>query len=147
MVRERELCICNQIVIVMKLFILLILGLMQPLAGSDDTFSRGKSVYVESPDKELSAEIGDALQKWGYWKVADNAAGADIVMRVDVQVSGGVTWNSWGGKSIALSAELKSDGDSWKSPYFKASPNGGNGFNSQRAAVRKLVGGLKKQFG
>ncbi len=116
------------------------------LAGSHDSFGKGSSVYVESPDKELSQEIVSALREWGYWNITGNAGSADIVMRVEVRVSGGVTWTSWGGKSIALSAHLKSKSDSWQSPFYKASPNGSNGFNSQRAAVRKLVGGLKKEF-
>ncbi len=113
------------------------------LAGS---FRKGMSVYVETSDKELSGEIAGALREWGYWNIAGNAGSADIIMKVHVKVSGGVTWTSWGGKSIALSAELKSGSDSWQSPYYKASPNGSNKFNSQKAAVRKLVGGLKKEF-
>lgn len=115
-------------------------------AGGDNAFGKGSSVYVESPDKELSQEVTAALRDWGYWSIAGSAGSADIVMRIEVKVSGGVTWTSWGGKSIALSAHLKSKSDSWQSPFYKASPNGSNGFNSQKAAVRKLVGGLKKQF-
>lgn len=113
---------------------------------AEGSFGKGKSVYVDTEDRELSREVAEALREWGYWNVVGKAVGADIVMKVHVRVSGGVTWTSWGGKSIALSAELKSGGDTWQSPYYKASPNGSNKFNSQKAAVRKLAGGLKKQF-
>jgi len=114
--------------------------------AGNDSFKKGSSVYVETSDSELSQEIVSALREWNYWSIAGSAGSADIVMRVEVRVSGGVTWTSWGGKSIALSAHLKSKSDNWQSPYYKASPNGSNKFNSQKAAVRKLVGGLKKEF-
>ncbi len=130
-----------------KIFLIALLQVAWAAAfAGNDHFRKGSSVYVETSDSELTQEIVSALREWNYWSIAGSAGSADIIMKVDVKVSGGVTWTSWGGKSIALSAHLKSKSGSWKSPYYKASPNGSNKFNSQKAAVRKLVGGLKKEF-
>lgn len=110
------------------------------------SFARGQKVYLTGDSKEIVEEIRQGLQEWGYWQVVSGADEADFKMNVLVSVSGGVTWTSWGGRSIGLTAVLTKGEQRWNSPHYKASPNGSNSFNSQRAAVRKLVNGLKKQY-
>ena len=120
--------------------------------AQDQLLKKGNTVYVEASKSDVGnsagQELRDALQSWGYWKVAGSKSNADFVLKLNTKVSGGVTWTSWGGKSVALSASLlsKNNEEIWQSEYYKASPNGVNGYNSQSAAVKKLMKGLKKKF-
>lgn len=114
--------------------------------GQQDIFKKGEKVFLTGDSKEVVSEITTGLKEWGYWQVVSNIDEADFKMNILVSVSGGVTWTSWGGKSIGLNAVLTKGSNSWTSPHFKASPNGSNNFNSQRAAVRKLLNGLKKHY-
>ncbi|KAA0990167.1 hypothetical protein [Dyadobacter aurulentus] len=121
-------------------------------AAQDQALQKGKSVYVETNKtdvgKSAGQELKSALAEWGYWKVASSKSDADVILKLDTKISGGVTWTSWGGKAVALSALFvtKDDREIWQSEYYKAAPNGANGFNSQSASVRKLVKGLRKKF-
>ncbi|MCE7063585.1 hypothetical protein [Dyadobacter sp. CY343] len=121
-------------------------------ATQDEALQKGKSVYVESNKTDVGKSAGEelksALEEWGYWKVTSSKSEADVILKLDTKISGGVTWTSWGGKAVALSASFvtKDDREIWQSEYYKAAPNGANGFNSQSASVRKLVRGLRKKF-
>ncbi|WP_439584905.1 hypothetical protein [Dyadobacter bucti] len=137
----------------MKKIILLIFLLQSAIGFAQETsLKRGNSVYIEAPKSDIgksaAGELQTALRDWDYWKVASSKKDADFILKLDTKISGGVTWTSWGGKSVALSASMrdKNDGEIWQSEYYKASPNGSNGFDSQSAAVKKLVRGLKKKF-
>ena len=120
--------------------------------AQDQLLKKGNTVYVESAKsdvgKSAGAEFRSALQNWGYWQVTESKKNADFIIQLDTKISGGVTWTSWGGKGVALSAAMKSPSDEtiWESEYYKSSPNGANGFNSQSAAVKKLMKGLKRKF-
>ena len=117
-----------------------------------ESLPKGGSVFVQAPKSDIGAsaarELSSELENWGYWKLASSKSSAEFVLKLDTKISGGVTWTSWGGKSVALSASFysKDDNQIWQSEYYKASPNGVNGYNSQSAAVKKLVKGLKKKF-
>ncbi len=115
--------------------------------GQKAFFERGKAVYVSGEPKEIVQDIKRNLQQWGYWQVVSTRGSADFEMIVRAHGSTGITWTSWGGKSIEVRVELHAGKDEWHSPGYKASPNGSNGFNSQQAAIRKLMKGLKKQAG
>ncbi|MCE7042680.1 hypothetical protein [Dyadobacter sp. CY312] len=120
--------------------------------AQDQVLKKGNAVYVEVPKSDVGSSAGqelkEALQSWGYWKVASSKGSADFVLKLDTKVSGGVTWTSWGGKSVALSASFlsKNNEELWQSEYYKSSPNGANGYNSQSAAVKKLMKALRKKF-
>jgi len=120
--------------------------------AQEQVFKKGNTVYVEANKtdvgKSAAQELKTALQEWDYWKVASSRGEADFVLKLDTKISGGVTWTSWGGKSVALSASLMTKGNDeiWQSEFYKASPNGMNGFDSQSAAVKKLVKGLRRKF-
>ena len=137
----------------MKRIAFLIIILFPLLAAAQDqALQKGKSVYVETNKtdvgKSAGQELKTALGEWGYWKIASSKSDADVILKLDTKISGGVTWTSWGGKAVALSATFltKDDREIWQSEYYKAAPNGANGFNSQSASVRKLVKGLRKKF-
>ncbi|MCF2518376.1 hypothetical protein [Dyadobacter sp. CY351] len=137
----------------MKSIILTLLMLPATLSfAQEEVLKKGNTVYVEvnktDVGKSAAQELKTALQDWDYWKVASSKAEADFVLKLETKISGGVTWTSWGGKGVALSASLQSkDNDEiWQSEFYKASPNGMNGFNSQSAAVKKLIKGLRKKF-
>ena len=120
--------------------------------AQDQSLKKGSAVYIEANKSDVgqsaAQELAGSLKEWGYWKVAGSKSSADFVLKLDSKVSGGVTWTSWGGKSVALSASLLDKGGEqlWQSEYYKASPNGANGYNSQSASVRKLTKALKKKF-
>ena len=120
--------------------------------AQDQVLKKGNSVYVETAKSDVGSSAGqelkDALQSWGYWKVTSSKSSADFVLKLDTKISGGVTWTSWGGKSVALSASFlsKNNEELWQSEFYKSSPNGANGYNSQSAAVKKLMKALRKKF-
>jgi hypothetical protein len=138
----------------MKTICLFILIAVHPafLFAQDQVLKRGNTVYVEIPKSDVGSSAGqelkEALKNWGYWKVASSKSSADFVLKLDTKISGGVTWTSWGGKSVALSASFLAKGGEqlWQSEYYKSSPNGANGYNSQSAAVKKLIKALRKKF-
>ncbi|HEV7379037.1 MAG TPA: hypothetical protein VGN64_04540 [Dyadobacter sp.] len=120
--------------------------------GQDQALKKGNAVYVEANKSDVgqsaAQELASALKEWGYWNVTASKSGADFVLKLDSRVSGGVTWTSWGGKSVALSASMldKKGEQLWQSEYYKASPNGANGYNSQSASVKKLTKAIKRKF-
>lgn len=120
--------------------------------AQDQALKKGNAVYIEANKSDVgqsaAKELAAALKEWGYWNVTGSRSGADFVIKLDSKVSGGVTWTSWGGKSVALSASIESKkGEQlWQSEYYKASPNGANGYNSQSASVRKLTKAIRKKF-
>ena len=120
--------------------------------AQDQVLKKGNAVFVEASRSDVGSSAGqelrDALQSWGYWKVASSRSTADFILKLDTKVSGGVTWTSWGGKSVALNASFltKNNEELWETEYYKSSPNGANGYNSQSAAVKKLTKALKKKF-
>lgn len=120
--------------------------------AQDQALKKGNAVYIEANKSDVgqsaAKELAAALKEWGYWNVTGSRSGADFVIKLDSKVSGGVTWTSWGGKSVALSASMESKkGEQlWQSAYYKASPNGANGYNSQSASVRKLTKAIRKKF-
>ena len=143
----------HQLTSIMKKVIVFIFLLYNSLAfAQQDGLRKGSSVFIQAPKSDIGAsaaqELSSELQIWGYWKITSSKSTADFVLKLDTKISGGVTWTSWGGKSVALSASFfsKNDHEIWQSEYYKASPNGVNGYNSQSAAVKKLVKGLKKKF-
>jgi hypothetical protein len=113
---------------------------------------KGSTVYLEADKSDVgqsaAKELSGALKEWGYWNLASSKSGADFILTLDSKVSGGVTWTSWGGKSVALSASISDKGgeEIWQSEYYKASPNGMNGYNSQSASVKKLAKAIKRKF-
>lgn len=120
--------------------------------AQDQALRKGNAVYIEANKSDVgqsaAKELAAALKEWGYWNVAGSRSGADFLIKLDSKVSGGVTWTSWGGKSVALSASMenKKGEQLWQSEYYKASPNGANGYNSQSASVKKLTKAIRKKF-
>lgn len=118
-----------------------------------ENLDKGKKVFVEAGSsddaKKVASYTRDRLSDWGYWKITENKKEADFVLKLEIGTHGGVTWTSWGGKSVQVTAIMETkDGKSlWQSKKYKSSPNGSNNFNSANAAVNKLVKGLKTEFG
>lgn len=123
------------------------------LWGQSSPFKKGNSVFIqidnEKEAREVNQYLSDELSRWGYWEVVTNRTNADIVLKLRIDTHGGITWTSWGGKSVILTAviENKLGEVLWLSKKYKSSPNGSNGFSTARATVNKLVAGLKKDFG
>jgi len=86
------------------------------------------------------------LNEWGYRKVVDKEAEAELTLDVEVTVAKGITITSWGGTSYLLAAGLldKKNEVLWESNGYRASPNGTNGFNAGKAVAKKLLRDLKK---
>ncbi|WP_421826100.1 hypothetical protein [Larkinella sp.] len=123
------------------------------LAQSGEPFKKGNTVYIESLSKNENSQethkaFVDQLQEWGYWKVTFDKSSADFIIKLNLEASKGITATSWGGTSMACSARFydKSDALRWETDTYKASPNGTNGFNAKRAAVRKLVNAIEKKY-
>lgn len=137
----------------MRIYMLVLLIAVSTWAsGQDQALQKGNAVYIEANKSDVgqsaAQELASALKEWGYWNVAGSKSSADFIIKLDSKVSGGVTWTSWGGKSVALSASMVSKkGDQlWQSEYYKASPNGANGYNSQSASVKKLTKAIRRKF-
>ncbi|GAB3428938.1 hypothetical protein GCM10027516_35810 [Niabella aquatica] len=114
---------------------------------------RGNRVYIlQSKEKgDIGGVVNDfkeALRNWSYWKVVNSEKEADILIDVNIDTHRGVTWTSWGGKSVSISATVlsKEKETIWRSHTYKRSPNGSNGFNSGEAVVRKVIAEMKKAF-
>lgn len=115
--------------------------------------AKGNTVFVENKSKNENAvatrqELVLRLNEWGYWKVTDKEANADLKLQMETTASKGITLTSWGGTSYVLVAKLadKTGEVFWESNAYKSSPNGTNGFNSSKAVVKKLIRDLKKKF-
>ncbi len=138
----------------MKLIPLLALILCcHTLMAQKESLEKGKKVYVAAGSSDdaqkVAAYTREKLSDWGYWKVADTKKEADFVLRLEIGTHGGVTWTSWGGKSVQVMATMETrDGKNiWQSKRYKSSPNGSNHFNSANASVNKLIKGLRTEFG
>lgn len=114
---------------------------------------KGKTVFIEAGSsddaKKIVSYTRDRLSDWGYWKLTNHKKEAGVVLKLEIRTHGGVTWTSWGGKSVEITATMESkDGETlWRSKRYKSSPNGANGFNAAEAAVNKLVKALKNEWG
>ncbi|GAB3334379.1 hypothetical protein GCM10027299_42550 [Larkinella ripae] len=123
------------------------------LAQTDGQFKKGNTVYIESTTKNESSQetvnaFAENLKEQGYWQVASDKQAADFVIKLSVEASKGITATSWGGTSVACSAQVcdKSGSVLWESDTYKASPNGTNGFNAKKAAARKLAKAIEKKY-
>ena len=137
----------------MRIYMLaLLIAVSTWASGQDQALQKGNAVYIEANKRDVgqsaAQELAGALKEWGYWNVAGSKSSADFIIKLDSKVSGGVTWTSWGGKSVALSASMvnKKGDQLWQSEYYKASPNGANGYNSQSASVKKLTKAIRRKF-
>lgn len=138
----------------MKLLQLLILLVFCNISlHAQKNLEKGNKVYVEAGSgedaKKVASYASEQLSDWSYWKVVKNKKEADLILKLDINTHGGVTWTSWGGKSVQIMAimETKDGKTLWQSKKYKSSPNGSNNFNSANASVNKLVKGLKNEFG
>lgn len=137
----------------MKKIIMLVCLLLPLLVkAQDNPLAEGKSVYVEIASKNESAnETKDAiisgLNEWKYWTVTEDKAAADLIAKLNIEASKGITATSWGGTSIAGQVTIrdKSGNVLWESDTFKSSPNGTNGFNAKKAVANKIIRALKKK--
>ncbi len=139
---------------VMKLIpVLILIFCCNSLPAQNSMPGKGKTVFVEAGSsddaKKVASYTRDKLSDWGYWKVVNHKKEADFVLKLEIGTHGGVTWTSWGGKSVEVTATMESkDGKTfWRSKRYKSSPNGSNNFNSANASVNKLVKALKNEWG
>jgi hypothetical protein len=139
----------------MKLLFALILTLTTHyvLAQNNEGLAKGKNVYVQQTSandevKNYNEQIIKEMKDWGYWNVIDKKENADIIFDMKADSHKGITMTSWGGQTVAVSVALlnKAGEKLWQSETYEASPNGLNGFNGGKSAVRKLIKGLKKKF-
>lgn len=131
---------------------LILLMSVSVIIAQNNEGQKGSRVYILQSKKKGAAEVvndfKEALRSWGYWKVVNTEKDADILIDVNVDTHRGVTWTSWGGKSVSVSATVlsKKKETIWRSHTYKRSPNGSNGFNSGEAVVRKVIAEMKKAF-
>ncbi|MBE7178017.1 MAG: hypothetical protein INR69_16560 [Mucilaginibacter polytrichastri] len=136
--------------------IIAIFCLLLPFAAfaQDNPLAQGKSIFVELSSKNESAneaktEIIDRLNEWKHWTVTEDRSAADLIAKLDIEASKGITATSWGGTSIGGKVTITDKGDKvlWESDTYKSSPNGTNGFNSKKAVANKIIRALKKKVG
>jgi len=135
-----------------KLFLILLIPTSATLAQSREA-QKGSRVYIlQSKEKgDIAGVVNDfkeGLRDWGYWKIANSEKEADLLIDINADTHRGMTWTSWGGKSVSISATILSKDKEtiWRSHTYKRSPNGSNGFNSGGAVVKKVIAEMKKEF-
>ncbi len=97
----------------MKLFQLTILLLCFTVRSQaqQSSLEKGNKVYVEAGSdddaKKVAEYTNDQLTNWSYWKVVKSKKEADFVLKLHINTHGGVTWTSWGGKSVQIMASME----------------------------------------
>lgn len=127
------------------------LFIMGPLFGRDDGSKEKLFIEVDSKNEQVlktAEELANRLAEWNYWTLVSTSDKADLLLKMNVEASKGITATSWGGTSYALTAKIvdKKGEVLWESTTYKASPNGTNGFNAGKAVVKKLMRDLKKRY-
>jgi len=138
----------------MKYILFLLLMISAPAAfAQTEVLQKGKAVYIQQASvndevKDYKEELKKQLEDWGYWKVVADKAAADFILDLNVDSHKGITATSWGGRTVIVDALLHTkDGEKlFQTEKHEVSPNGLNGFNGGKAAVKKLVKGLRKKF-